>query len=240
MAKAVNLYVSIGDLTLARKCIKDFSIDRNFSDVANKFQMTLVDYYGVNGTDLELYMNAGHRTIQISYSDSEQEQIKFSGQILDYTNNFVGNIKSLVITGIASRVSGYDYSGKALYNIDWNAYYNARPDEYNQWNVMYMQDQESHLYTTWYKANKNITEASKKELLGSPILNAGYRQVYNSNSVMLKVQGPGGSIDLPLPDSFMEMQGPKAEEIPNKWGNGAIAATGSAAQAALNNAKPHN
>ena len=41
--KAINLLVSIGSLNISNKAVKDFEIERNFSDVSNKFTLTILD-----------------------------------------------------------------------------------------------------------------------------------------------------------------------------------------------------
>ena len=99
--KAISIITTIGNKNLSNKAIDSFEMDRNFSDVSNKFTMTIVDSPEVALVDLELYMNAGYRSIKVSYTDTGNVSTysQFSGTIWDYTCTFVGDIKKLQVTG---------------------------------------------------------------------------------------------------------------------------------------------
>lgn len=204
--KSINLVVSIGNKSLTNKAVTDFSMERNFSDSVNKFSMTIQDDPEVNLVDLvdlELYMNAGYRNIQVAYTDTSEfaETSKFDGTIWDYTSTFVGDKKALQITGYLSRAVKRDYSGNALYNIDWNSYYNLRADSKLMWNAFQQQAIASILLDTWQGQSTEETDMTQN----SYILDESFVAVYNSNSVMVDVQGPVGKIQIPVPDVFTMM-----------------------------------
>lgn len=201
--KSINLVVSIGNKSLTNKAVTDFSMERNFSDNVNKFSMTIQDDPKVNLVDLELYMNAGYRNIQVAYTDTSEfaETSKFDGTIWDYTSTFVGDKKALQITGYLSRAVKRDYSGNALYNIDWNSYYNLRADSKLMWNAFQQQAIASILLDTWQGQSTEETDMTQN----SYVLDESFVAVYNSNSVMVDVQGPVGKIQIPVPDVFTMM-----------------------------------
>lgn len=205
-SKSVNLQVTIGGLNLTNKCVKSFEMERNFSDVANKFTLVIIDSPKQTTTDLELFMNAGYRTIIVSYNDTSEQSgfLKFTGTIWDYTNTFVGNIKQLTVTGYLTKSHGSDSIGEALYNIDWNAYYHTRISPTARWNVYAQVEFAEAKLKSWESANLNVPD-TKRSLYNSNTVYQEFRNYYMYNSIKVKVQGPGGSIELPVPDSFWEM-----------------------------------
>ena len=207
--KAINLLVSIGSLNISNKAVKDFEIERNFSDVSNKFTLTILDTPQLGLYDLELYMIAGNRSISVSYNDTADKEsfVSFKGQIWDYTSSFVGNIKELTVTGYMSRAATYDTSGQALYNIDFNSYYNMRVDTKLRWNVNYLQMLHQSYYQEWLDRNTaSYDDPSEYTVYTSDIVYSDFRQTYNSNSLTARIYGPGGYIDLPIPDSFTQAE----------------------------------
>ena len=54
--RQILILLTIGNLNVSQKCIESVSVDRNFSDVGNKFSITLIDSPATNILyDLELY-----------------------------------------------------------------------------------------------------------------------------------------------------------------------------------------
>lgn len=179
---------SIGGRDINFKSITDIKVERNFSDVGNKFSIDLVDSPQVFTYDLELYMNAGYRNIEFKYGDLGTNKLtSYKGTIWDYTNTFVGNIKKLTITGICDRyINNSRGASTYLYNIDWNSYFNKRENETQPYGAIQI---------------ANIREGLNKKY--SPILYDTYRNNLIINSKPLKLTGPSGkTIDLPIPDSF--------------------------------------
>lgn len=211
--KSINIICSIGSVNISKKSIKSIEVDRNFSDVSNKFTLTLIDSPTTGLTDLELYMCAGNRTISLSYSDrpieSDLKMATFKGQIWDYTSNFVGNIKQLTITGYVSKMAeGRDTSGTALYNIDWNNYYCMRMSTQTVWNVSKMLYDHNKRHYEWAERNRNSynDDLSKYTLENADVVYYdNFSARYKDNAITVKITGPGGSIRLPIPDSFAPM-----------------------------------
>lgn len=209
--KAINIICSIGNMNLTTKAIKSLDIERNFSDVSNKFSLVLLDTPQTGLSDLELYMCAGNRAISISYNDNPDKSgfTTFKGQIWDYTSSFVGNIKQLTISGYISRTQSYDTSGVALYNIDWNNYYCLRVDTKETWNTYKMYTRTNYHHANWYVRNKNSYDTDKSKYTMENqvvVLEKDFASWYKRNAVTVKVKGPGKSIDLPVPDSFAKME----------------------------------
>lgn len=208
--KAINLLVSIGSLNISNKAVKDFEIERNFSDVSNKFTLTILDTPQLGLYDLELYMIAGNRSISVSYNDIADKEsfVSFKGQIWDYTSSFVGNIKELTVTGYMSRAATYDTSGQALYNIDFNSYYNMRVDTKLEWNVISLYRLHQAYYQEWLSRNEAAygSDISDYITYTSDVVHSEFREMYNNNSLTVRIYGPGGYIDLPIPDSFTQAE----------------------------------
>ena len=91
--RQILVLLRIGNIDISNKCVLSVELDRNFSDVGNKFNITLVDSPDNNILyDLELYMASGYRSILLKYGDiSKDKLLAFNGTIWDYTNTFVGN-----------------------------------------------------------------------------------------------------------------------------------------------------
>lgn len=215
--KAINIICSIGDMALTRRAIKSLEIERNFSDVSNKFSMVIIDTPQTGLTDLELYMCAGNRSISISYNDNPDSSgfVAFKGQIWDYTSSFVGNIKQLTISGYISKTVTYDTSGTAFYNIDWNNYFCLRANTLGFWNVYYMHTKDVDRHSTWLERNKESYQDDKSQYISQNQNVVEYKDfsaLYTQNAITLKVKGPGGEIDLPIPDSFAPMVFASEEE----------------------------
>lgn len=223
--RQILILLKIGEMDVSNKCVKSVSVDRNFSDVGDKFSIDIVDTPDTKvAYDLELYMAAGYRSITLKYGDiSEGELVSYSGTIWDYTNTFVGNIKTLTITGIMSRFSNVQTGvGEYTYNIDWNSYFNKRENEKEMYGAMKALLKNKELldkYMTYdyipEGENKYVYD-DKGELVSAPtessfissaILNPEYRAAINSNNgpdQRLKIKGPSGKIvELPIPDSFV-------------------------------------
>lgn len=208
--RAIQIILTIGGKNLSHKNVKSVQLERNFSDTANKFTITLVDTPELTTTDLELYMNSGYRSLKLSYGDKPDlsNLVSFSGTIWDYQNNFVGNIKELQITGYLNKVYGTDSAGTALYNIDFNSYFNLRENEEKPWNVNYQQYFHEWNYSTWIKANKNMGNAEQDmTVFNSDVIFKTFHNYYTANSLTMPIKGPSGNtINLPIPDSFTQMQ----------------------------------
>lgn len=214
--RALNLLCSIGSINISNKAIKEFSMDRNYADTSNKFSMTIIDAPDVAFIDLELYMNAGYRTINVAYSDNGviDTYNQFSGQIWDYVNTFVGDKKSLQITGYLTRTVRRDYGGQASYNIDWNEYYNARVDETKFWNVIQQQLFAIRQENVWANYDNVSYDTVSKN---NNIIYADYRNLHHYNSVYASVKGPSGnSVLLGVPDVFTSMQLTSTDESTGK------------------------
>ena len=221
--------LKIGGIDVSNKCVDAVTVDRNFSDVGDKFSIDIVDTPDTSIMyDLELYMASGYRSIILKYGDiSENQLVSFKGTIWDYTNTFVGNIKKLTITGIMNRYT-YSTDGAAeyTYNIDWNSYFNVREDEsqtYDAISAMLIRDDLIRNYTerkeTLTKHYKAYLEYDGETIdyttfRASDILNAEYKNALNSNSKKLKIKGPVGEIYLPIPDSFITLN---SSQIPPGW-----------------------
>ena len=180
---------TIGDMNINFKSITEIKVDRNFSDVGDKFSIELIDSPGVTTYDLELYMNAGYRDIIFKYGDLNTNKLtSYKGTIWDYTNTFVGNIKRLTITGICDRFTGNnDGPSTYLYNIDWNSYFNIREDETQPYGAIQLAN---------YRLGVSAT----------PILYEEYRNMFLVNSKKIKLTGPSKKdIVLPIPDSFFSI-----------------------------------
>lgn len=224
MKKSINLVVSIGGIDLSNKSVKNVTIDRNFSDTYNKFTMTIIDSPEVALTDLELYINGGFRNINISYADRAQSNkfVKMSGTIWDSTTTFVGDRKQLTLSGYATRRYALDNTGTALYNIDFNTYYNKRANTRSMWGALKQAQMYSEKYIKWqrnfdswltknrskYKSEEELYAniASEYKYLDSIILDKNFREYYTWNALTVPVKGPGGTIYLPIPASFTTMQ----------------------------------
>lgn len=207
--KAINLVASINGKDLSYKSIESFEMERNFADVSNKFTMVIIDSPHTSMTDLELYMAGGYRQLSVSYNDSPNKEdfVSFKGQIYDYTSAFVGNIKKLTISGYLTRATNYDTSGRATYNIDWNSYYNMRKDVGDFWNVTKMvhfsRDKRGvYIYRMEQSYDKDYEDY---KLYNSDVVYKEFVDMYNTNSIMVKIKGPVGSIEIPYPDSFCTM-----------------------------------
>lgn len=204
--KAIQIDLKIGNINLSNKSVKKLDIDRNFSDTSNSFTIELIDSPEVSTTDLELYMAGGFRNITFSYADRPESKkfIKFSGTIWDYQCAFSGNMKILTITGYVSRSYSSDISGEALYNIDWNNYYNLRVDPTKFWNVLEQVAFNNKRARAWAETN-NKKSGENVAPLASNVTFEGFSALYNYNSVFVSVKGPSGTIHLPVPDSFTSM-----------------------------------
>lgn len=204
--KALNFLLTIGQKNISHKAVKSFDMERNFSDIANKFSITLIDHPSVALTDLELYMAQGYRSCVFSYSDSSTQSIyqKFSGQIWDYDCTFVGDIKQLTITGYASRTNGIDTSGSYTYNIDWNSYYNRRADETMPWNCLYSYSYKMGMLQQY--TNVVAENPDQDFFLNSATSSRYFLESYNRNSLFVAIKGPVHQIAIPIPDSFTTMQ----------------------------------
>lgn len=214
--RQILILLRIGKIDVSRKCIDSVSMDRNFSDVGDKFSITLIDSPDANILyDLELYMASGYRDITLRYGDiSENELISFNGTIWDYTSTFVGNIKKLTVTGIASRYTkNTEGVASYTYNIDWNSYFNLREDEniqYGAINAILIRNEIGQKYYELEKAAKNNTAIAERLIRSSDILNTRFADTRFSNSKKLTLNGPGGSADIPIPDCFYY-----TEELPD-------------------------
>lgn len=214
MAAALNFTITIGDKDISNKAVKSFDMERNFSDVSNKFTLTIIDHPSVSLTDLEIYMGRGYRLCQFTYSDDGNPSAyqQFSGQIFDYTTTFVGDMKELTVTGRASRVVGKaDTSGSYTYNIDWNAYYNKRIDDSAFWNVMQGWLVRAQNKITWLEESEKVADG-EVYFMNSATTNKDFLNAYTANSVTTRIKGPHGTIDLPIPDVFTEMLPHKYEK----------------------------
>lgn len=210
------MFCTIGKLNIDFKSILEIKVDRNFSDVGNKFSIELVDSPTVTTYDLELYMNAGYRDIVFKYGDiSKNKLTAYSGTIWDYTNTFVGNIKKLTITGICDRYAENKKGASTyLYNIDWNNYFNMRTDEKTTWGTISATKAKNDLRLETYTNEEDATRT------GSKALDENYKGLLYSNAKTLKLTGPSGkSIELPIPDSFFGLSG---DIVPPADSNGDI------------------
>lgn len=221
--RQIIILLKIGKLDVSNKCIKSVTVDRNFSDVEDKFSIDIVDTPDAQiSYDLELYMASGYRSMTLKYGDiSEDELITFNGTIWDYTNTFVGNMKTLTITGVMSRyVTSSVGAGSYTYNIDWNNYFTKRQDEtkpYGAIEVLLTNGELAEKYseyttviTKWYDENGMYKGETRdtEQFLSSAILNETYRQKIQEaldNSKTLTIKGPSGSIELPIPESFVAL-----------------------------------
>ena len=207
---------TIGKLNISFKSILEIKVDRNFSDVGNKFSIDLVDSPQVATYDLELYMNAGYRDITFKYGDLGTNKLtSYTGTIWDYTNTFVGNIKKLTITGICDRYAENKQGASTyLYNIDWNNYFNMRQDERIAWGTLNATKTKNELYLERYKNEEEATRT------GSKALDENYRSQLYSNAKTLSLKGPSGkTIELPIPDCFYGLSG---DIVPQADSNGDI------------------
>ena len=231
--KANIIKCSIGNIDISRTAIESLTVNRNFTDVSNKFSMTFMDTPISNdkSTDLELYMAGGGRSITFSYGDDADHLLYFKGTIWDYKNTFVGDIKKLEITGYVTK-SDYiqNESGTTWsYNIDWNNYFNMRADTSKPWNVLMQVERDNTLskeYSTYrYLLNhpgfSSTYDAKTKTFSGSvttfsasdespmqmsSILDPVFKDMFTYNTTYIKVKGPVGTIELPVPDSFVTSQ----------------------------------
>ena len=200
--RQIIILLKIGGIDVSNKCIDSVSVDRNFSDVGDKFSITLIDSPSTNILyDLELYMASGYRDIVLKYGDiSKDELVSFKGTIWDYTNTFVGNIKKLTVTGIMSRFTN-NTNGAAnyTYNIDWNSYFNKRVNQSLNYGAIEALLVRSSLYDEY---TSRIKENTKDYAMSSDILNATFKNAITKNADVLTIKGPGGSINLPIPECF--------------------------------------
>ena len=212
--KAMTFILTIGGINLSHKNVKSFEMDRNFSDVTNKFSLTLIDSpevlqgaSNIDITDLEILINEGHRSVSFSYTDSGNPSAyqTFTGTIWDYDASFVGDIKQLTVTGYASRAASGSANGDYFYNIDWNNYYNRRRDVTQLWNGLSQYAYKAQLTYAWEYANATNNDKDAAFFLDSATSNKYFKQAYNDNSLYVRLQGPGGSINLPIPDTFTTM-----------------------------------
>lgn len=230
MAKAIIIDCYIGKVSISNTAIESLTVNRNFTDVSDKFSMTLIDSPVSNdkATDLELYMAGGGRAINFRYGDDPAKLLYFKGTIWDYKNTFVGDIKKLEISGYVTKAdyiqneSGTTWS----YNIDWNNYFNLRADAEHPWNVLEQLRRDSTLSTAYANYLKNINTSSggsyydpntktfnvnytsisasvANPVQMSSVLDSVFHEMFTYNTTYIRVKGPVGSIDLPVPDSFV-------------------------------------
>lgn len=211
--RALNIICKIGGMDISRSNIDSFEIERNCSDLANKFTMTLVDTPDIPTItyDLEMYMAGGYRDIDISYGDLEvNEFTKMKGTIYNYSYNFVGNIKNLTISGICSAFIYTDIVGSITYNIDWNSYINQRVDETKPWNFQQIQNVTASLDGHSWTTSASGDTTSSDNLKSSYILLADYRKAITYNSKMMTIKSPinSNSIQIPIPELFIKCTAP--------------------------------
>lgn len=235
--RALSFAVSIGGINLSSVCVKSFDMERNFSDVANKFSMTIVDdpkatkeglsrsSVTTDTLDLEILINEGHRSVRFSYCDNNgpSQYQTFVGTIWDYDSTFVGDIKELTVTGYASKSYKGDTNGEFFYNIDWNNYYNRRKDEKDLWNgISLYAFKAQHTYQWEYEQALNNNDSNETKFLDSMVSYGNeFLSLYNDNSVMLEIQGPtGNSIYIPAPESFTAMVPHRYAVIDEETGEG--------------------
>ena len=228
MAKAIIIKCTIGGIDISNDSIDSLKVDRNFSDVSNKFSMSLVDSPAVNSlfTDIELYMCSGGRTISFRYGDDINNLEAFNGTIWDYRVTFVANIKKLEISGyVTPAVFLQDVSGSSYsYNIDWNNYYNLRADDTKIWNALRQLDRSNGLAKKYadfskghiYKEEDNlgfttygsyVYRSYNGSILDpvqtSDVLDSFFHSLFTFNTAFIPVKGPVGTIKLPVPTSFV-------------------------------------
>lgn len=221
IARQMIILLKIGKIDISNKCVASVTVERNFSDVGDKFSIDLVDSPDSNVTyDLELYMAAGYRDISLKYGDiSSSDLVSYTGTIWGYTNTFVGNMKKLTITGIMNRYINNSHGAAAYaYNIDWNSYFNKRVNTtlpYGTINALLVRKGLVEKYTNIVYNIKRVWNSDKtsyEETItttterSSDILYSDYKTALKSNTdLALELTGPGGSIHLPVPDSFFEI-----------------------------------
>lgn len=217
--KQILILLKIGNIDVSNKCIDSLTVDRNFSDVGDKFSIDIIDTPDTNVTyDLELYMASGYRNMSVKYGDiSENELISFSGTIWDYTCTFVGNIKKLNITGIMNRyVNNKSGAGAYTYNIDWNSYFNKRQDEtrtYGAINALNRNQLLTNNTITNTRLDSGSIVSSDTAFLSSAILDTEFKTSIEENAKTLTLKGPSGNtINLPIPDNFIQLSD---SEIPD-------------------------
>ena len=222
--RQILILLTIGNLNVSQKCIESVSVDRNFSDVGNKFSITLIDSPATNILyDLELYMASGDRDIILKYGDiSKNQLIAFKGTIWDYTNTFVGNIKKLTVTGITSKYTD-NTTGVSnwTYNIDWNSYFNKRNDEKKNYGAIDALLARNELAEKYAQAKSEATllgeEALATLFASSDILDNKFKTAITDNAATLTLKGPSGNtIELPIPDSFISLE---SSEVPDDVGD---------------------
>lgn len=210
--RALNILCTIGGLNIDHKCITSFEVNRTIQDVADKFSMTLVDTPDTSITyDLEMYMAGGYRNITIKYGDLEKNTFtNMSGTIYDYSYNFVGNIKTLTISGICSAYTNIGIVGQYKYNIDWNSYVNKRKDETKPWNLQEITAVTESINNQFRYASVGNTSYNPSDFANSYILNDDYRKAILSNSetITIKSLKTSNSIQLPIPDLFISCAAP--------------------------------
>lgn len=210
--RQILILLRIGKMDVSQKCVDSVTVDRNFSDVGDKFSITLVDSPDTNILyDLELYMASGYRDITLKYGDiSEDKLVGFNGTIWDYTNTFVGNIKKLTVTGIMSKyVENQEGVASYTYNIDWNSYFNKRINEkanYGAITELLVRDQLSKKYKS---IEESLAPYVQSAWLYRPsdILDEEFKNKLYENSDTVSLKGPSGNIvKLPVPDCFYSTQ----------------------------------
>jgi hypothetical protein len=206
--RQILILLKIGNIDVSQKCINSVSVDRNFSDVGDKFSITLIDSPSTGLLyDLELYMASGYRDITLKYGDiSENELVGYTGTIWDYTNTFVGNIKKLTVTGIMSKYTeNASGVGNYTYNIDWNSYFNLRRTESSTYGALSALEVRNTLNSKYVKVQEELKNTSMESFLFRPsdILNNEFKDTLYANAKTLSLKGPSGkSIELPIPDCF--------------------------------------
>ena len=74
--RQILILLRIGKMDVSQKCVDSVTVDRNFSDVGDKFSITLVDSPDTNILyDLELYMASGYRDITLKYGDISEDKL---------------------------------------------------------------------------------------------------------------------------------------------------------------------
>ena len=214
--KSMIIKCKIGNVDISNKAIESFNIVRKATDVSDSFTMDFIDSPIINDSfkDLEIYMNAGGRSISVRYGDTIDKLIAFKGTIWDYQITFVGDIKKLQITGYLTKTEYLqDESGSTwAYNIDWNNYLNLRAEINKPWNIETMQNRSDKL-TVYYSNYKKgltsdnstfeVTEGELYQTRMSDILDPIFKELFTYNTTFMKVKGPVGTINLPIPDSFV-------------------------------------
>lgn len=117
----------------------DIKVERKIGDTLSKFSLGIVDDGSDDYIQFERVVLNRFVSIEISYGNSTQSLLHFSGFVVDYQPVFFGSSSKLTITGYLTRKQKGlpDQTSPYLYYIDWVPVVGKRKDDTKDWDDIY-------------------------------------------------------------------------------------------------------